>query len=128
MKVNYEKREKRRGDGFPVGAPAGRARSEKGRTAEYLPQIGKGALVAWTSGPRRAEEGGQQNWKMRGPGGPRYESLVSHSVVPHARDLPWRGNSLRRSGQPEEGWLSNRDYLEIVNIVNIVFDSGKSAN
>ena len=38
-----------RATGFPVGAPAG---------------------------PRRAEEAVQQNWKMRGPGGPRYEGFV----------------------------------------------------
>ena len=56
MKINYEKREKRRGDGFPVGAPAGRARSEKGRTAEYPPQIGKGAprsVDLWSAPSRR---------------------------------------------------------------------------
>ena len=40
-------------------------------------KTGKGLPVAWTSGPRRAEEAVQQNWKMRGPGGPRYEATFS---------------------------------------------------
>ena len=41
---------------FFVGAPAGRARSEKGRTAEYPPQIGEGAprsVDLWSAPSRK---------------------------------------------------------------------------
>ena len=74
---------------FSVGAPAGRARSEKGRTAEYPPQIGEGAprsVDLWSAPSRKnrtteLEDARTGRSTLREPRFPPLSFIISNPVT-----------------------------------------------